>query len=421
MSSFNTQQIHPLIPNSNSYVVEKKFVSIHSQDRDLKSYPISSLFEIELPQSYENVQSVRLNNWSFPANYNVFGLESNNLIFIFSLKDIYNPSENGVNDPIAIAVYKLLVKINNSDRDFASYKAVITEGFYNPDQMANELSARMNQAVNTKLLVLAEKIRDEEGDASYIESLLQYGEYDQFVVAYNSVSQKLYFGNKSSSFSIDNSSDLYLSENIIFDGSCKLDPRKLPDFSNWGLPAFLGFTRVSQVSREGKLEREYQFYYGDAKRVGDNGKWLVADLPGAQVSYVVPPAKINFMGPAYFYMELTTNSSFNCIDETSPFNVSEFTLTTNQTNGRVDSAFAKIAIPTTPISQWFDNADQPYKWFNPPMQRFRKVACKLRYHNGQLVNFGTFDFSFTLELMIVKPQIQTNLAKNIPSFSDSFS
>ena len=250
MSSFNTQQIHPLIPNSNSYVIEKKFVSIHSQDRDLKSYPISSLFEIELPQSYENVQSVRLNNWSFPANYNVFGLESNNLIFIFSLKEIYNPSENGVNDPIAIAVYKLLVKINNSDRDFASYKAVITEGFYNPDQMANELSARMNQAVNTKLLVLAEKIRDEEGDSSYIESLLQYGEYDQFVVAYNSVSQKLYFGNKSSSFIINNSSDLYLSENIIFDGSCKLDPRKLPDYSNWGLPAFLGFTRVSQVSRE---------------------------------------------------------------------------------------------------------------------------------------------------------------------------
>ena len=90
MSSFNTQQNHPLIPNSNSYVVEKKYVSIHSQDRDLKAFPIASIFEIELPQSYENVQTVKLNNWSFPANYNVFGIESNNLLFIFSLKNIVN-------------------------------------------------------------------------------------------------------------------------------------------------------------------------------------------------------------------------------------------------------------------------------------------------------------------------------------------
>ena len=35
MSKFNVQQNHPLIPSSNSYVIEKKFVSIHSEDRDI--------------------------------------------------------------------------------------------------------------------------------------------------------------------------------------------------------------------------------------------------------------------------------------------------------------------------------------------------------------------------------------------------
>ena len=284
--------------------------------------------------------------------------------------------------------------------------------------MANELTARMNQCVTTKMFAYAKQNLPDQ-----YETLMayKYPGYNEFVIAYNAVSQKLFFGNKSSGFKIDNSSDVYFTENLLFDGSCRLDPMKLPDFSNWGLPAYLGFTRISQDSIEGVLEREYQFYYGDAKRIGDSGKWLTADKPGANPYFVIPPAKINFMGPAYFYMELTSNSSLNCIDETNPFNVSEFTRTTNQTNGRVNSSFAKIAIPTTPLSQWFDNSDQPYKWFNPPMERLRRIGIKLRYHNGMLVNFGTFDYSFLLELTILRPQIQTNLASKIPTFSDSFS
>jgi len=418
MSKFNTNQIHPLIPNSNSYVVEKKYVSIHSQDRDIRAFPISSLFEIQLPQDYENVQSIRLAQWSFPANYNVFGVENNNLLFIFKLTEIYNPNDNGVNDPVEKAVFNVLTSISARDNDNSSYKAFITEGFYNPDQMANELTARMNQAVSTKMFAYAKEFLPDDYSTLVANN---FQGYNEFLVAYNAVSQKLFFGNKSSGFRIDNGSDLYFTENLLFDGSCRLDPRKLPDFSNWGLPAYLGFTRVSQDSIEGLAEREYTFYYGDARRTGDNGVWLKADKPGANPYFVVPPAKINFMGPAYFYMELTTNSSFNCIDETNPYNVSEFNRTTNQTNGRVNASFAKIAIPTTPISQWFDNSDQPYKWFNPPIERFRRIAVKLRYHNGMLVNFGTFDYSFLLELTIIRPQIQTDLAKNIPNFSDSFS
>ncbi len=418
MSKFNTNQTYPLIPNSNSYVVETKYISIHSQDRDMRSFPISSAFEIELPQDYENVQTIRLAQWSFPANYNVFGVQNNNLFFIFNLTEIYNPNDNGVDDPLERAVFEILTSISLRDRDNASYKAIITEGFYNPDQMANELTARMNQCVTTKMFAYAKQNLPDQ-----YETLMayKYPGYNEFVIAYNAVSQKLFFGNKSSGFKIDNSSDVYFTENLIFEGSCRLDPRKLPDFSNWGLPAYLGFTRISQDSIEGVLEREYQFYYGDAKRIGDSGKWLTPDKPGANPYFVIPPAKINFMGPAYFYMELTSNSSLNCIDETNPFNVSEFTRTTNQTNGRVNSSFAKIAIPTTPISQWFDNSDQPYKWFNPPMERLRRIGIKLRYHNGMLINFGTFDYSFLLELTILRPQIQTNLASKIPTFSDSFS
>ena len=106
------------------------------------------------------------------------------------------------------------------------------------------------------------------------------------------------------------------------------------------------------------------------------------------------------MGPAYFYIELEGQ---NCIDETSPYNVSSFTVQTNQTNGIVNSSFAKIAIPTTPISQWFDRLSLPYNEYIPPAERIRKLKFKIRYHNGQLVDFGVFDYSLMLEFVILQP------------------
>jgi hypothetical protein len=71
---------------------------------------------------------------------------------------------------------------------------------------------------------------------------------------------------------------------------------------------------------------------------------------------------------------------------------------------KVNSAFAKIPIPTTPISQWFDNDMGPYKYWNPPAERISKLKFKFRYHNGQLCEFGQFQFSFMLEFNILKPQ-----------------
>jgi hypothetical protein len=107
----------------------------------------------------------------------------------------------------------------------------------------------------------------------------------------------------------------------------------------------------------------------------------------------------------------------NCIDETSPYNVSNFTLQTNETNGIVNSAFAKIPIPTTPISQWFDRDSMPYKFYNPPAERIRKLFIKLRYHNGQTVNFDVFNYSFVIEFTLQYPQITRNISKIIiPQF-----
>ena len=126
------------------------------------------------------------------------------------------------------------------------------------------------------------------------------------------------------------------------------------------------------------------FYYNDT--TDSSGNWLTPDpsLNGCEVSFLVAPDKINILGNSYFYMDAP---DFNCIDETSPYNISKYTLHTNGTNGRVNSAFAKISVPVTPLAQWYDSDATAYKLFNPPAERIRKFRFKLRYHDGTLVDF----------------------------------
>ena len=68
MSQFNVQQRHPLIPREQTFVLDRKLVSIHSYDRDIKKWPNSNHFEIDLPEDLKNIQSMRLLNIALPNN-----------------------------------------------------------------------------------------------------------------------------------------------------------------------------------------------------------------------------------------------------------------------------------------------------------------------------------------------------------------
>ena len=74
MNSYSTNNTYPIINNANEYMLYKKTVSIHSEDRDITKYPNSSCFELELPQDYLNVSTVSLGNYNFPNSYNIFSL-----------------------------------------------------------------------------------------------------------------------------------------------------------------------------------------------------------------------------------------------------------------------------------------------------------------------------------------------------------
>jgi len=405
---YNVNTSHPLIPNSQEYMFYKKFVSIHSEDRDIVRYVNSSEFEIEMPEDVTNVSAIRLVQWAFPANYSTFSAFNSNIFFVFSITNPYNPGVNGVSDVLTYRIFEALFKTSNK------YEIIIEEGFYNPIQMATEMTNKMNTAVTIRIQTyFAEQALTDPSWTTSLEEFKSRGGYNRFIVVYNTVSCKLWFGNRADGFELIN--EVGLLTNLVSETLCIGEKKHLPDSSNWGLGGYLGLARCnSQAVSSNAFNNitDYityngiivpRFYYGDVTP-GDDGYWLLpyTDLSGSQVYWVEPPYKINLMGDAFIYMELAGQ---NCIDETKPYNISNFTLTTNQTNGVVNSAFAKIPVPSTPMSQWFDRDSIPYKFYYPPAERIRRLKIKLRYHNGQPVNFGVFNFSFMLEFTTMLPMI----------------
>jgi Fe-S cluster biosynthesis and repair protein YggX len=416
-TTFNTNTSHPLIPNSQEYMFYKKYVSIHSEDRNSIKFPNPAEFEIEIPEDMLNVSALRLISWSFPANYNTFSSLNNNVTLTFRINNPYNPNINGVSILIYEKIFEYLFLYQDN-----YFEIIIENGFYNPQQMVNELTNKMNYVVTQNLISYftiqstnpSLTVVQQEEYVVALNELNNIGGYNNFTVVYNNVSQKIWFGNTSDQFILTNETQLVKNkerDNLY----CNSIKEQFSDFSDWGLPGNLGLSRcdtnssneinISNISNIVMYNgiNVPRFFYGDVNSV-DNGYWLLPNpiLTNSNVYWVECPYKINLMGPGFMYMEIAGQ---NCIDETAPFNISKFTLETNSTNGTVNSAFAKIAIPSTPLSQWFDRDSLPYKFYYPPAERMRRFYIKLRYHNGQTVNFGVFNYSFVIEFTLQMPQI----------------
>lgn len=389
---------HPIIPNTGEHVKYRKIVSIHSEDRNLEKYPSASSFEIELPEDYLNVETVKLVSWCFPSNYDVFSFSNKNLEFTFRFTELQLPIINPLSpDPAYNLALQNVYNVMNANLDH-EYVVTIQAGSYSPSQFVLELMNRINQVVTnyvSRLLI----------DGGFVADEISFnagGGYNGFTVAFNEVSCKVWFANNNASFVITNTSQ-FLNETLE-NVTCYF--KQLPDYSNWGLPSFIGFTRADAASQIAMTAEEYRFYYTNYKNptVGD---WVTIDTvnygTSSTISYLVCPNKINLMGPSHFYVDI---DFLNNIDQTSPYNLSRFTRTTNITNGRTNSAFAKIPVPGLPLSMWFDvNVEQNYKFFDPPAERIRKLFIHIKYHNGMYVNFETFNFTMCFEFTLLSPQL----------------
>ncbi len=410
--NYNVEQNHPIQQNSQEYMFYRKYVSIHSEDRDILKYPDSTEFEIEMPEDMLNVAAIKLIQWTFPANYNTFSPKNNNVVLSFKIDKPCNPGALGILDEYNQRIFDALWYNREKNLQF-----IIEEGFYNPIQMATELTNKFNSAASFAIrqyFVEQNTLYPADGWNNTLAQFDQIG-YNRFIVVYNAVSLKLWFGNNADGFTINNILGTIVNQVEVANVDCRAASGSVPDSTNWGLSGYLGLPRCNSSSINSASIADLpnlasyngisvpRFYYGDVTP-GDNGYWLLPnpDLSGCQVNWVEAFYKVNLMGEAFIYMELFGQ---NCIDETQPFNLSKFNLETNRTNGIVNSAFAKLAVPSTPLSQWFDRDAVPYKYYYPPAERMRRLKVKLRYHNGRPVNFGVFNYSFMLEFTLMVPQI----------------
>lgn len=382
---FNVSSNHPLIPREQTYLLDRKLVTIHSVDRDINKWPNSNHFEITLPEPVTNVQSMQLVECSMPANFYIFSNAYQNTKLHFTLKPM---------DP-ADPYYTVLASNWNNP-----YEITITEGFYTPDQLANELEGQLNKVISTYLA--------DNGITSG---------YSKFKVAYHDIEKKFWFANEKDQFYFD-----FTSANSYELNTCQQQEfYKQP--SNWGLGFNLGFEKSSNNNTLEPYESQpyvdkngdaipIQFYYlGSDTSINT----LITPVSTTQpVYYLTTPNVQSILGDNVIYMEV---NKYNQYDELVPYSTGTNQLYTNDYRCKVNSAFAKIPLITAPFGMVWDSRNgflQGLSHFDVPIERIAKLEFKFRYHDGRLVDFQQFPFNFTIAFYQLKNEIARQYDVRIP-------
>ena len=380
MNAFPTNpQNHPLIPREQTFLLDRKIVSIHSEDRDISKWPNCNNFEVTLPEDLINIQSMRLINTIFPSNqYVITNNYQNTTMQFYVIPDISGSSPE----------HTIL-----NDLSGTPYKTTISEGFYEPDQIALELTNAMN--------------------ATVLDAMIQHeptftGTYDHFNIVYNKIKHKLFIGNDRDNFTLDFSNQIPYP-----DISCGYSP-VWNNYEKWGLPYYLGYKKetYSPIGISGNdltVTSSYAFKY-------DGIEWLTLDPSSASLQVYVSesPCLLNMFGENAMYIEL---DRYNSIDEIDPYSENTMASFNNDYGGRVNSAFAKIPLVQFPYSQIYDSRNAfltNIKVFNPPLPKLRKMKFTLRYHDGRLVDFGCMPFSFSVEINQLRDEQHRCLRVRVP-------
>lgn len=362
-------QSHPhppsLIPKGNSYFLDRRLVSIHSEDRDTAKWPESNHFEVELPESMKNVESIRLVNTSFPTNQYVFSHIYKNTRLLFTI------TMDSTDE-----AYSTWLTVSNE-----IITATIEEGFYTPQQLCNELVAKMNTAVQELMFASSGML-----NPNYT--------YTQFSCYYHQVKHKILFGNKRDDFSLE----FAVKPDYSDMATCKTYD-VWNQTTRWSIGSYLGFDKIGYDAGAHTEGEALRIDYADEV-------WMTPADAGDSVYSVEPPDCINLFGENQMYMEL---DKYNQLDELLPYPVNTNAMYNARYGGRVDSAFAKIPLIQMPHAQIFDSVNTSLTGmsvFYQPLEQISKVKMTFRYHDGRRVDFRNMPFSFILEFNCLRTEPQ---------------
>jgi len=365
---------HQLIDRQQTYTLNKKILTIHSEDRDMCKWPFSNSFAIECPEIYFNIQTMRLVDVALPQNQDVFNNEYQNTKLSFSLYP---------RNPASVYYYPLATNVNSS------YIITIQDGTYTAEQLANELQNKLNKAVNDYLITQG-----------------SYPTYLNFKVYYDQVGNCLYFGNTEDEFTFE------FSKRIVYTLSQCDQPIVFDRCTQWGLPWHLGFCQTNYTSTallKSNGDDDIIFYY--KKQDSPDYVWLAAGDPTPSY-FIKAPTSLKISGDIAIYLEI---ERYNYMDELTPY------ASTNRNGdyygGKVNSAFVKIPITSKTPNYMYDGTNffiNNSGFYIPPIDKISRFKFKFRYHDGRLVNFKDDPFTFSIEINQIRNDMDKSYSIKAP-------
>jgi hypothetical protein len=336
------------IQNNTNYVVTKKLLTIHSEDRDIKQWPNSNTFEIFSPVEYKNVVSLRLNDIEIPQSFYVFSTLNQNTKLSFKVIPIHTLG-TGLN-PTTFANWNFVTGMNLLNMNLISI--TITNGQYSVEQLEIELTGLLNNAMSNFI-----------GQP-----------YDHFQVKYNPISMKLNILNDLDNFVFDFTvQELYENCEISY----------YEHYANWGLGSYLGFNKKLYTS---SLLNTIPF-------------WLQPTYTANPFYFLETDNVLNIQGDSHVYMELNL---CNSMDEINPYPEHINWSVNAKYNGKHNSAFAKIPLYYYP-RKYTEEIMSNIFFSDPPLERIQRFKLKLRYHDGRLLELNDHPYTCTIEITMLKP------------------
>jgi hypothetical protein len=352
-------------PNANTYMTIKKIVSIHSEDRDITKFPAASLFDVQLPTDYKNIVSITLDNIDIPKSVYVFSNHLQNIKLTFYVTPVHTLGSGMSPTTFEEWDYTTgMALLQNKN----GYTITVTEGNYSSEEMKNELTGLMNEAVT-----------------NYLKSVGITTDYTYFSIVNHDINFKFIFGNERDIFSFDFTK--------TYDYAC---PQATYNVYNqyflWGLGSYLGFNK--EVYTSVKTTDAISFFWAEIS-------WFKPSGTDKTFYYIEPPNSYNLIGETQFYMEL---SGYNSIDEIFPYTERSSNMYNAKQNASIDIAFAKIAnVQGETVTPNYNLTNSFFS--DPPLERLQKIKVKLRYHNGLLVDLRNQNFNFSLSFNLLRPDI----------------
>jgi hypothetical protein len=89
----------------------------------------------------------------------------------------------------------------------------------------------------------------------------------------------------------------------------------------------------------------------------------------------------------------------------------------NNYGGTVNSAFVKIPVTTRSPNYMYDGVNffiNNSGFYIPPIDKVSRLKFTFRYHDGRLVNFKDYPFTFSIELNQIRNDMDRNYSVKIP-------